>query len=99
MAVTPANHGNAHERLTSWQLLILVLSIFVLGVVFVETVFELPTEVSKLLQSLDTLICVVFLAEFGFRLYRAENRMAFLKWGWIDFISSIPNLDLFRWGR
>jgi voltage-gated potassium channel len=48
---------------------------------------------------LDTLICFIFLGDFFHRWYRAENRPAFLKWGWIDFISSIPMLSAFRWGR
>ena len=30
---------------------------------------------------------------------KAESKIAFMKWGWIDLIASIPNLDLLRWGR
>ena len=33
------------------------------------------------------------------RFYQAESKRAFLKWGWIDFISSIPNLPFVRAGR
>jgi voltage-gated potassium channel len=33
------------------------------------------------------------------RLNRAKNKQAFLKWGWIDLIACIPNLDVLRWGR
>lgn len=95
----PVEPAVAREKLTLWQLLILFLSVFVLGAVFAETVTELPPEISRLLQSLDTLICVVFLADFAVRLYRAESKARFLKWGWIDLVSSIPNLDWFRWGR
>ena len=29
----------------------------------------------------------------------AERKLAYLKWGWIDLISSIPMLDFVRWGR
>jgi voltage-gated potassium channel len=71
----------------------------VLGALLVEVAFKLPPQVSSLLQTLDTVICFVFLADFFHRLYRAENRLVFLKWGWIDFISSIPMLSVFRWGR
>jgi voltage-gated potassium channel len=45
------------------------------------------------------LICVVFLVDFVVRFYRAESKLAFLKWGWIDLIASIPNLRILRWGR
>src|SRR5437899_4785181 len=86
-------------KLTGFHLLMLVLSVYVLVALFVDTVFKLPPEISSLLQTLDTLVCFVFLGDFFYRLYRAESRLAFLKWGWIDFISSIPTLFLFRWGR
>ncbi len=86
-------------KLTSFQLLVLVLSIYVLIALFVDTVFKLSPEVSLLLQTLDTIICFIFLGDFFYHLCRAKDRRAFLKWGWIDFISSIPLLSLFRWGR
>ena len=87
------------KKLTGFQLLMLVLCIYVLVALFVDTLFNLPPQVSSLLQTLDTVICFIFLADFFYRLYRAENRLAFLKWGWVDFISSIPMLTFFRWGR
>jgi len=59
----------------------------------------LSAEVTSLLETLDTIICFVFLADFFYRFYHAKNRLAFMKWGWIDLISSIPMLDVFRWGR
>lgn len=77
----------------------LVLSVYVLIALFVDTVFKLSPEMSSLLQKLDTAICFIFLGDFFYHLYRAESKLAFLKWGWIDFISSIPMLSMFRWGR
>jgi len=79
----------------------LVLSVYVLGALFIETVFKLSPQVTSLLQSLDTAICFVFLWDFFHRLYLAENKLKFffLKWGWVDLISSIPMMDSFRWGR
>jgi voltage-gated potassium channel len=32
-------------------------------------------------------------------LERAGSKKEFLKWGWIDLVSSIPMLPTFRWGR
>ncbi len=93
------NSNDSAKKLTGFQLLMLVLCIYVLGALLVEVAFKLPPQVSSLLQTLDTVICFIFLADFFHRLYRAENRLAFLKWGWIDFISSIPMLSVFRWGR
>ncbi len=93
------NSNDSAKKLTGFQLLMLVLCIYVLGALLVEVAFKLPPQVSSLLQTLDTVICFIFLADFFHRLYRAENRLAFLKWGWVDFISSIPMLNIFRWGR
>ncbi len=91
--------GDAPKKPIGFQLVMLVLSVYVLAALFVDTVFKLSPQISSLLQTLDTLICLVFLWDFFHRLYQAERKLAFLKWGWIDFISSIPMLTLFRWGR
>jgi voltage-gated potassium channel len=91
--------NDTHNELIGIHLVMLVLSVYVLGALFVETVLTLPAEIVSLLQTLDSLICLVFLWDFFYHLHRAENKLAYLKWGWIDFISSIPTLTLFRWGR
>jgi len=90
---------DSQKKLTGLPVLMLVLSVYVLIALFADTAFHLPVQVSALLRTLDTIICFVFLGDFFHHLYRAENRPAFLKWGWVDFISSIPLLTWFRWGR
>lgn len=87
------------EKVGHFQIIILILSIVVLGALGADTVFKLPKEVSDILQVLDTLVCVLLLTDFGFRLYKAESKRAFLKWGWIDLIASIPNVPFLRVGR
>jgi voltage-gated potassium channel len=82
-----------------FQIGILILSLVVLCALAVDTVFDLPPEVRGVIQGTDTAICMILLADFFVRLYRAESKLAFLKWGWIDLIASIPNLDVLRWGR
>ena len=88
-----------HEEFGIFQIVILILSVVVLAALVADTAFKLPAEISSVLQKIDTLICVVFLADFGIRFYTAKSKLAFLKWGWIDLIASIPNLQIFRWGR
>jgi len=90
---------NKEQKLGLLNLLIIVLSIYVLGALFVDTLFKLPPEVSQILAYFDNVICVFFLAEFIYRFYKAENKLQFMRWGWIDLISSIPALDYFRVGR
>lgn len=83
----------------AFQIVVLILSIVVLGALVVDTAFKLPEQVSNLLQTLDTLICFVLLADFGIRFYNAKSKLTFLKWGWVDLIASIPNVPYLRVGR
>jgi voltage-gated potassium channel len=87
------------EPLGFLNLLIIILSIYVLVALMIDTFLKLPSEVSKLLNLVDNIICFVFLFDFCLRFYRADNKLAFMKWGWIDLLSSIPTLDFMRAGR
>lgn len=82
-----------------FQFFTLVLSIYVLGALFAESVFKLPSDVTEILAITDNIICVVFLTDFFIRFKRADSKKQFMKWGWIDLLSSIPMLDMFRYGR
>jgi voltage-gated potassium channel len=81
------------------NLVVLVLSIFVLASMFFQQFIALPSEISKVLDLVDNIICVFFLIEFIVRFIKSENKLAFMKWGWIDLISSIPTFDVLRFGR
>lgn len=82
-----------------WQIFMLVLCVYVLAALFIDTFFELDPGTSQLLIQIDNAICFIFLADFFYNLYRAESKKQYLKWGWIDFVSSIPFLTFLRWGR
>src|SRR5688572_12643938 len=99
MTSEDTNEITERNRLGFLNLLILVLSVYVLGALLIDTVVTLDPEVSRLLSLIDDCICVVFLIDFGVRFYRAESKLQFMKWGWIDLISSIPTLGYFRAGR
>ena len=86
-------------RVTFFQLLLLVLSIVVLCGLLLDAVTTLPADASRILQGLDTAVCILFFIDFVIRFRAAEQKLLFLKWGWIDLIASIPNLDILRWGR
>lgn len=87
------------EKLGFLNLLIIVLSIYVLVALLADTFFKLPPEVSRILNMADNAICFVFLSDFGIRFYEAPNKLKFMQWGWIDLVSSIPTLDFMRAGR
>jgi voltage-gated potassium channel len=79
--------------------LIIVLSIYVLIELMVDTFVKMPTEISKELEIIDTGICVIFLIDFFIEFYHAKNKLKFMKWGWIDLISCIPTIGILRVGR
>lgn len=87
------------EDLGFLNLLILFLSVYVLAALLIDTLFKLPPETAKVLSYIDNLICLVFLLDFVIRFKKAENKLKFMKWGWIDLIASIPTLDFMRAGR
>lgn len=81
------------------NLLILLLSFYVLIALLVDTLFKLPLEISKILTYADNVICCVFLFDFIIRYRKAESKLQFMKWGWIDLVASIPTFDFMRAGR
>jgi len=81
------------------NILVIILSVYVLVALAISTFFQLPLQVVRVLDLLDNSICVFFLLEFCVRLYQAESKMKYLKWGWIDLVSSIPTFPFLRAGR
>jgi len=93
------NQNESQGVINFWQIVILVLSVYVLLAIAAEWIFRLPKQILILLRWIDAGICLVFIGDFFIRLFRAESKLKFLKWGWIDLVSSIPFLPLARWGR
>ncbi len=86
-------------QLGMFQIGLIVLTLTVLAGQVADTAFVLPNQVSALVHMIDTLACGLFFLDFCYRFYRAESKLRFMKWGWIDLIASIPNLEVLRWGR
>ncbi|RHX89522.1 ion transporter [Leptospira yasudae] len=76
-----------------------VLSVYVLSALLLSSFLKLDSELERLLNFIDNLICVFFIFDFSYKFFTAENKLSYLKWGWIDLLSSIPTLDYFRAGR
>lgn len=93
------NEDLAKKELNLFNIIILVLSLYVLISLIVTTFFVLSDEVTVLLNYVDNLICIIFLVDFAIRFKKANNKLVFMKWGWIDLISSIPYIDFLRVGR
>ena len=89
----------SENKLGYLNLVVVVLSIYVLFALLIDTFFKLQPEVHRLLTIIDDVICIFFLFEFCVRFVQAESKIKFMKWGWIDLISSIPSLEYLRPGR
>lgn len=82
-----------------FQIAVLIMSVLALAALAADTVCDLPPAQHHLIQIFDTAVCVVLLTDFFVRLHQAKSKREFMKWGWIDLIASIPNVDVLRWGR
>lgn len=83
-----------------YLLFMLTLSLFALGLLAVDALFRFDPRTREILAGLDNAVCALFFIDFLISFWRAEDRKAyFLKWGWIDLLSSIPMIDELRWGR
>jgi voltage-gated potassium channel len=92
--------GNIISKdITPFQIAILLLSFYVLFALLFQLVFRPSNHIIKILDSFDFVVCMVFLYDFFYRFATSNNKLNFLKWGWIDFVSSIPTISFLRWGR
>ena len=99
---SPASVGGASpgRSLAAYQIFMLTLCVLALATLVVQIAFQLDPEVERVLVVADTAICVVFAFDFLVTFVRAPNKMRYMMtWGWLDLISSIPTLDVARWGR
>ncbi len=86
-------------KLSTFEWILLLLSVYILGQMAVEVVFSFSQSTIQVLRWIDFFVCLVFLADVFWRFYKAENKLRFWKWGWVDLIASIPMLPWLRWAR
>lgn len=56
--------------------------------------FDAPAK--QIAFSLDLIISLLFMLDFFYTLITADDKRAYLKWGWLDFLGSLPYLPLLR---
>jgi voltage-gated potassium channel len=89
---TRANHPYA--------IFMLVLSLLSLVGLAASTLTGLGPEQRSILLAADSFVCLLFFADFLGSLYRAPDRLQyFLRWGWLDLLSSVPTIDALRLTR
>ncbi len=87
------------QKLSTLNIVVFILSIYVLGALVIDTIFKLEYETEELLIYIDHSICAFFFFEFCYNFYHANNKAKFMQWGWIDLLSCIPLVGFLRVGR
>jgi len=83
-----------------YQVFMLALCLYALGVLAFQATAPVDPSTVAILEYADFAVCTIFLVDFFISLYWAESRWKyFITWGWLDLLSSIPTVDLARWGR
>jgi voltage-gated potassium channel len=78
----------------------LTLCIYALAILAVQRIAHLEPSTQSVLDYADYVVCAFFLLDFFISLWKAPNRWRyFAAWGWLDLFSSIPTMDVARWGR
>jgi voltage-gated potassium channel len=107
MAANPTTENRATDqparKLTTYDLVIGILAIFSL-IILIPLIFgNLPPADAAVLNTLENLLCIIFLIDFFRSLRLAPNKWGyFLKGGgWLDLLGSIPysKLAIFRVAR
>ncbi|MEI8373516.1 MAG: ion transporter [Planctomycetota bacterium] len=94
------NSENKRPVSGSYQLFMLILCLYALGALAAQNFVRFEPETQGILDYADFVVCALFFVDFVVSFLRAPDRWHyFVSWGWLDLLSSIPTLDVVRWGR
>jgi len=83
-----------------WDFVILIFSIFSLALLPIQMLYKGSEDIQQIVDSADHLLCLFFFADFLKQLIQAKGaRLAYMKYGWIDLLSSIPIIPGAALGR
>lgn len=96
-----ANEASAKDlRHAPYLVFMLLLSIYAVAALALTAFIDLTLPTRTILGYADNAVCILFFLDFLITLARSSNRSRYLlTWGWLDLLSSIPPLDVLRWGR
>lgn len=77
----------------------LVLSILALLLLTAQTLLPSDSRFQEMFWRIDYVFCGFFFLDFLLQLFQTESRKSYLKWGWLDLLSSIPVMPQFRIAR
>lgn len=79
-----------------WEIFILILSLYVIVELAFEIVYPFSQETINIFNIIDAILCTIFLGDFFYFLFKAEDKRLYLKKHWIDFVASIPFMTFLR---
>ena len=79
-----------------WNWIILTLSLYVIVVLSLEVVSDWSEHTIAILETIDLVICIIFLADWFYFLSKAEDKKLYFKTRFLDLISSIPFAQALR---
>ena len=88
------------KKFGCWDFVILIFSIFSLPLVPLEMLHKGNEDILIIIQSADIVLCSFFFADFLKQFIQAKGaRLSYMKYGWIDLLSSIPTIPGAQIGR
>jgi voltage-gated potassium channel len=82
-----------------YEFVLIVLTVYSLIISIILVFFEPDQATRQALLVVDSLNCLFFLIDFFYQLRRIKPPWAYLRWGWIDLVGSIPFLPILRFLR
>lgn len=93
-------HWNKESLSPVYQIFILIVSVYSLLGLAVETMVKLNISTLQILDIADFFVCAIFFMDFLILFFMAGSKTKyFFTWGWLDLLSSIPAIQAFRWWR
>ncbi len=87
------------QELQPYRLFMFLLGVYVLLALALETFVKLEASTVQVLNIADYAVCAIFFVDFWVNLSLAKSKWGYLKWGWLDLVSSIPMVDVARASR
>jgi voltage-gated potassium channel len=78
------------------RIFMVIISMYILLILLLDTFIEMHPEIKLHIRYIDTFICAIFFIDFCYNFYTAPSKLAYMKWGWIDLLASIPDITIFR---
>lgn len=88
--------GNGKLQFDPYDIFILAITGLSLFSLIILAVPYFDSAAQQIALSLDLVLSFLFMLDFFYSLYSTNNKQEYLKWGWLDFLGSLPYLPFLR---